>query len=111
MVSGNWEKLNNKLDELVKFCQKHYPNFKDIPEEFVRKLFETYRNTTLIYTNGQIQGFALYQEWPDCLNFIMICLPFGTKKENLKVILSGRYLLPDKKIVWWDEKEMKAKGV
>lgn len=109
---GEWEFLREiDLFELTKLAKKVYPNFDELPERFIRRIFETYWETTLIFIQkGEIKGFVVYQEWPDALNFIMIYLPFS-KTRNLKVILQGRSLLPDKKIVWWDDKKMKARGI
>lgn len=108
----NWQKLNGELDEVVEFSQQHYPNFKEMPERLVRKLLETYKKTTFVYfINNAIKGFVIFQEWPNCLNFIVICLPFGTERENLKAILSGRHLLPRKKFVWFDETKMEGRGI
>lgn len=83
-----------------------------MPEKLICKVFETYKETVFIYgVENEIKGFVLYQEWPDCLNFIMICLPFSLPQENLRIMQSGRHLLPRKKIVWFDEKQMKARNV
>ena len=108
--NGNWARLED-VDGLVLFGQANYPNFDKIPRELVKNLFETYKKTTYVYTeNGEIKGFGLYQEWPDMLNFLMFYLPFSAGK-NVKVMLKGRSLLPNKKIVWFNEKKMKARGV
>jgi len=112
MTDYNWQKLNGDLKGLIEFSRENYPNFKEMPEKLISKIFETYKETThLFYIDGKIKGFALYQEWPNCLNFLMMCLPFGTERENLRVLLGGRHLLPRKKIVWFDETEMKARGI
>jgi len=110
----NWVKLNNNyLQDIIEFAQKHYPKFDKMPVDLIQTIFETYKNSTCVFRNnrGFIRGFAVYQEWPDVLNFIMICLPFGSKHKNLKNILSGRSLLPNKKIVWFDEERMEGRGL
>jgi len=107
-----WEKFNeDMLYRLIDFAQRYYPEWVEMPEKFIHKIFKTYKDSIYVYKDGRIQGFVVYQEWPDALNFIMICLPFNDERTNLKLILQGRHLLPKKKIVWFDEKEMKGKGV
>lgn len=97
------------IDELVKFTKENYPGFKDAPDRLIESLFETYKNTTLVYEkNGEIRGVAIYQEWPDCLNFILIC-GIGSRVESLNVMLEGQQLLPKKRIVFFDEQTMRLK--
>ena len=97
------------IDELIKFTKKNYPGFKEAPENLIRTLFETYRNTTLIYKkNDQIRGVGVFQEWPDCLNFILIC-GIGSRIETLSVLIKGQKLLPKKKLVFFDERTMRLK--
>jgi len=57
---------------------------------------------------GEIKGFALYQEWPELLNFICI-VGIGSKLENLRAILRGRQVLSSKKICYFDEETMELK--
>jgi len=111
-----WERYNEDIAyRLIDFAQKYYPGFRDLPTKYIHKLFETYKDFTYVYKDGRLLGFVLFQEWPDALNCLMICLPFTDKKTNLKLILQGRKMLSKeqrkKKIVWFDEKDMKAKGV
>ena len=80
-----------------------------MPDDILRKLFETYKNTTLVFRdNGEIKGFAIYQEWPDRLNFIAIA-GSGSQQENLRAMLKGRKNLPDKMICYFDEKTVQLK--
>lgn len=82
-----------------------------MPNSPLQRMFETYKNTTLIYQrDGEIRGFALYQEWPDCLNFICI-VGIGDNEENLKAMLADRHQLPNKKIVFFDETIMELKTI
>lgn len=99
------------LDELIEFAKQHYPGFTDLPEQFVRALFETYKDTTLVQQNaaGEIQGFAVYQDWPELMNFILIC-GIGTRAENVKMISAWARNFT-KKIVWFDESTMELKEI
>lgn len=97
------------IEALVKFTKENYPGFKEAPESLIRSLFEIYKKTTLIYKkNGEIRGVGVYQEWPDCLNFILIC-GIGSTIESIGVLLDGQKLLPKKRIVFFDERTMRLK--
>ncbi len=98
------------IDTLIKFAKKNYEAYSDIPDSFLRRMFETYKDTTLIYQDdaGNIRGFALYQDWPDRLVFILICGDSG-HDQNFKAMISGRHNLPDKPICYFDEKTMRLK--
>jgi len=95
-------------NELIEFAKRYYPGFGELPERFIRTLFETYKNTTLVwYNNGEIRGFAVYQDWPELANFFLIC-GIGTQAENLKMLRTwARNFV--KKVVWFDEKKMKLR--
>jgi len=88
------------IEALVKFTKKNYPGFRDAPESLIRALFETY--------NGEIRGVGIYQEWPDCLNFILIC-GIGDRAENFRGLMTGRKILPKKRIVFFDERTMRLR--
>lgn len=112
MVNEHWEKLNGKIDEAIIFVKEHYPKFDKMPSELIREMFAVYEDSTLILVNDkEIRGLTMYQEWPDACNFLIICLPFSNKHKNLRTILSGRSLMPDKKIVWFDEEKMEGRGL
>lgn len=97
------------IDKLIQFARAHHPGFEGMPEKTLRALFETYKKTTLVWQeNGDIRGFAIYQEWPDRLNIIAIA-GIGGRVENMKAILRGRKQLPQKMICWFDEKTMELK--
>jgi len=97
------------VDELIKFARAHYPAFAGMPDETLRALFETYKETTLVWQkNGKVRGFAIYQEWPDRLNIIAIA-GIGSPLENVKAILKGRKQLPQKMICYFDETKMELK--
>lgn len=113
-MACSWQKLQEeRLEEVVNFAQKHYPNLGRTPKDLVQGIFVKYKDTAFIYVSnrGEVRGFGVFQEWPDCLNFIMVCLPFGTKVDNYKALLKGRKVLPKKKIVWYDEEKMEARGL
>ena len=96
------------IDELIKFAKRH-PGLAEISERGLRTLFETYKKTTLIYRpNGEIKGFAVYQEWPDCLNFIVMAGD-GDIFANLSRIRGFIDSLPKKPIVFFDEKKMELR--
>lgn len=97
------------IDALIKFTKENYPGFKEAPENLIRSLFEKYKKTTLVYEkNGEICGVGVYQEWPDCLNFILIC-GIGSTIESASVLLAGQKLLPKKRIVFFDEQTMRLR--
>lgn len=98
------------IDELIKLAKKH-PGFKEVSDYGLRVMFETYRDTTLIHTvNDEIKSFAIYQEWPDRLNFIAVVGSSDDKAENLKFLLKIRGLIESEKMVcYFDETRMELK--
>ena len=97
------------VDKLIKFARAHHPGFEGMSKETMRALFETYKETTLVWQeNGEIRGFAIYQEWPDRLNVIAIA-GIGSRAENLKMMLKCRKQVPRKMICWFDETKMELK--
>ena len=95
------------IEELIKFVRLNHPTLAEMPYAALWKLFDTYKETTLVWQQGgEIKGFALYQDWddPPLLNFIIIC-GNGTQAENLKALLRGSKFLTKKQIVWFDEKK------
>lgn len=109
---GEWKYVEDSdMFELVRLAKNGYPNLAHLSEDYIRSFFEKYKKTALVFIQKtEIKGFAVYQEWPDALNFILICLPFS-KERNLRVILQGRKIVPNKKIVWFDDKKMEARGI
>jgi len=100
-------------DELIELAKKH-PGFKEISDFGLRVMFETYKDSTLIYRdNGEIKAFAVYQEWPDRLNFIAVVGASGDKSENIKYLLKmlGRKNRPspEKMVCYFDEINMELK--
>ena len=99
------------IEQLIKFAQKNHPGFAGMPDDILRKLFKTYEKTTLVRVrDGEIRGFALYQEWPDRLVFIAIA-GIGSTIETINGLLEGRNHLPAKMICWFDETEMELKTI
>ena len=98
------------IDELIKLAKKH-PGFKEISDFGLRVMFETYKNSTLIHRdNGEIKAFAIYQEWPDRLNFIAVVGASDDKSENIKFLLGIRGKVPaGKKVCYFDEIKMELK--
>ncbi len=99
------------LDELVKFAKARHEGFAIASDEGLRRMFETYKDYTLInIVDGEIRGFAVYQEWPDCLNFLcMVGNPENDHLKNITAMMEGRKGLPDKKIVFFDETKMELR--
>ena len=99
------------IDKLIKFAKENHEGFAQVPDSFLRRMFETYKETTLINcVGGEIRGFGIYQEWPDLLNFI--CLVGNTEGDvlkNITALMDARKNIPDKKIVFFDETEMKMR--
>ena len=92
------------LDELVRFAKLHYESFAAFEDWQVKRFFEVLKETTIVAEQGgKIQGFAVYVERPEGLYFIAIA-GIEDVKTNLKNMLKGRHELPDKPILWHDEK-------
>lgn len=99
--------------ELIELARKH-PGFKEISEYGLRVMFETYKNSMLIHRdNGEIKAFAVYQEWPDCLNFIAVVGSSDDKSENIKSLLKmlsrENRPSPEKMVCYFDELKMELK--
>ncbi len=107
-----WKSLGadtDALEQVVEFAKAYYATFCEMPNEIVRKFFIGYADTTLVYhLNGKMRGFTVYQEWPEFLNFLIICLT-GTKAENYKAIreIVQYQDLPTKKSIFWFDEKMK----
>lgn len=101
------------IDKLIKFAKANHEGFVLVPDEFLRRMFETYKDTTIVNCiNGEIRGFGIYQEWPDCLNFFcMVGNPEGDIFKNIIALMDARHLLPNKKICYFDEKSMELKTI
>ena len=101
------------IDKLIKFAKAHHEGFEGMPDKQVRRMFETYKDTTLVnYVDGEVRGFGIYQEWPDLLNFI--CLggnPEGDVYKNILAMMDAKVKIPGKKIVYFDEKSMELKVI
>jgi len=101
------------IEQLIKLAKKH-PGFREISDFGLRVMFETYKDTTLIHReNGEIKAFAIYQEWPDRLNFIAVVGASDERSENIKSLLKIRDFIPistvDKKVCYFDETKMELK--
>ena len=98
------------IDELIKLAVRH-PGLMEISDFGLRVMFETYKDSTLIYkVNGEIRAFAIYQEWPDRLNFIAVVGSSDNKAENIKSLLKIRgNISSEKMICYFDEKKMELK--
>jgi len=93
------------IDKLIRFAKENHPGFRNVSDDFLRTMFETYKDTTIVnMANGTITGFGIYQEWPELLNFICIVgNPEQDKIQNIIAMLDARNKVPDKKIVYFDE--------
>lgn len=115
-LDDKWYKFSNKWrEELIKFSRKTYPDWTELTPVYIEKLFNKYKDTTLIYIeNNEIRGFVVYQNWPDVINMILICLDFDVWK-NLHIMRKGlnqakiENTLPNKPIVFWDDERMEAR--
>ena len=98
------------IEQLIKLAKKH-PGFREISDFGLRVMFETYKDSTLIHRdNGEIKAFAVYQDWPDCLNFIAVVGASDDKSENIKSLLRIRDNLPlEKMVCYFDETKMELK--
>lgn len=98
------------IDELIHLAKKH-PGYREITDHGLRVMFETYRETTLIYcVDDEIKAFAIYQEWPDRLNFIAVVGSSDDRLENIRFLLKIRgFIAPDKMVCYFDESTMELK--
>jgi len=101
------------IEQLIKLARNH-PGFKELSEYSLRVMFETYKETTLIHkTNGEVKAFAIYQEWPEHLNFIAVCGSSADKSENIRSLLALRSYIPistiEKTVCYFDEMTMELK--
>lgn len=106
-----WIAIFIMIDELIELAQKH-PGFREISEFGLRTLFETYKDSTIINCddNGKINAFAVYQEWPDRLNFIAVVGASDSRAENIKFLLKIRgNINSEKMICYFDETKMELK--
>ncbi len=99
------------IKELIKFAKANHSGYAKVPDEFLRKMFETYKDTTVVNcVNGEICGFGIYQEWPDLLNFI--CMVGNSENDVMKNIFAmmiAKEKIPDKPIVFFDESKMELR--
>lgn len=97
------------LDELARFVQRYHPGLAQLPYCVLRKMLVEYRETTLIYRReGQLEYFAIYQEWPDFLNFFAV----GGKRSYFGImwhILHNKFMLPAKPFGFYDELRMEGR--
>lgn len=100
-------------EELVKFAQENYPEFAYVSVSVLHRWFETYRDTMIIDRdeNGEISGFAIYQIWPDFLNFIVVCGKLDIFSNTDRLLTICREKFPNEKIAWFDEKRMEARFI
>ena len=101
------------LEELIEFAKRYHDGFTGATDAAIRRMFLTYKDSTLINQDeqGRIIGCAVYQEWPDCLNFICIIgNPENDPLRNITAMMDGRENLPAKPIVFFDEKTMRLRG-
>jgi hypothetical protein len=98
------------IDQLINLARKH-PGFREISDYGLRVMFETYKDTMLIHKdNGEIKAFAIYQEWPDRLNFIAVVGGSDDRLENLFSLLKIKGDIPPEKMVcYFDEARMELK--
>ena len=98
------------IDQLIKLAKKH-PGFKEITDYGLRVMFETYKDSILTFSdNGEIKAFAIYQEWPDRLNFIAVVGSSGDRAENVKSLLEIRGSIDSEKMIClFDESRMELK--
>ncbi|MHC4397819.1 MAG: hypothetical protein ACYS1A_19415 [Planctomycetota bacterium] len=100
------------IDELIKFAKENHDGFRNVPDDFLRRMFETYKDTTIVNViNNEIAGFGLYQEWPDLLNFIcLVGNPEGDTMKNILAMMDARAnISTNKKIVFFDENIMELR--
>lgn len=106
------EVLNElKVSELTHFVREHHSGLVQLPTVSLRAMLTKYMNTTLIFrVNDQLVYFAIYQEWPDFLNFFAI----GGKWSYSRImwhILHHKFMLPNKPFGFFDEQRMEGRFV
>jgi len=109
-----WKKLNGELLEASDFAIQHYPEFSNIPRRLVENVFKKYNDYTyLLFEDGFIKGFVVFQNYNKFYNGFMVCLPFGKLENHVKELLSLKPLIPKnvKEITWFDENKMKGRRI
>ncbi len=95
--------------ELARFVREYHPGLAQLPRETLLVMLWKYQKTTLVYREGgQIIYFAVYQEWPNFLNFVAI----GGVWNYFKImwhILHNRDRLPAKALGFFDELRMEGR--
>ena len=99
------------IDELIQFAKANHVGFANVPDDFLRRMFETYKDTTIVnIENGIIRGFGVYQEWPELINFIaMVGNPENDTQKNITALMDARQKIPNKKVVFFDEEKMELR--
>lgn len=100
------------IEHLIQFAKENYVTFKPLPDDYLRAMFETYKNTTIVnIVDDKIRGFGIYQEWPDLLNFICIVgNPENDVLQNVAAMMDAKDKIPaNKKIVYFDESKMELR--
>lgn len=95
--------------ELATFARAYHPGLSQLPRETLLGMLWKYRESTLVYREeSQIIYFAVYQVWPNHLNFIAI----GGVWNYFKImwhILHNKYMLPAKPFGFYDELRMEGR--
>lgn len=108
----NYLSKEDSFSEIVDFAKENYPSLKEVSKDEIMRWFKKYQDfTVVVKKDDNLIGFGVYQEWPNCLYIIGVCFPNTSKCDNIRIMLGARKILPNKRLVWWDEEEMKAKGV
>lgn len=99
-----------EIGNLVLFAKENYEQFKHLPDDIVSNYFLIYQDNIIVDSQeGVIRGFAIYQEWPEFYNFIIICHVKHKTYNWLSDIVRNK--LTGKTIAWFDEKSMKPRFI
>lgn len=96
--------------ELIKFCRRNYPELADVGDSILTRLFETYKDTTIVdRQDGEIRGFLVYQKWPGFVNVLMTCRIRDGVSDPAWLLNLYRVNFAGQTVAWFDEGKMEAR--
>lgn len=101
----------DNLAELVAFARRYHAGYAMCPEAVVRTLFDKYRDTTATQRgdDGQLTGFAVWQDWGDALNIAYVMSAVSLAGNLRDLIRQAPQLAAGRTVVYYDENHMKAR--
>lgn len=98
------------IEQLINLAKEKHAGLAEVSDVGLRKFFQTYINNTIIYKVAEkIEGFIVYQEWPDCLNLIVMVGDTNPFVNIWRILGSMDWLPPQKPFLFFDETRMEAR--